>query len=182
MRVLVAEDEPNIAKLHKISFEESGHDVWVTHDGVECIETFKQEFEKKKKEVLREAQTFSLPEKAPFDVVILDYRMPRKDGMEVAREILNLAPQQRIIFVSAYVADTLQEAVKTLNKAVELVQKPYDMDELLSLAEDKAIWMELEKMNVNIPALRAMPLDHSTVLQLLDGLKKLQKGKGFSIS
>ena len=42
MKILVAEDEPTIAKLHKISFEEAGHDVFITHDGVECIEAFKE--------------------------------------------------------------------------------------------------------------------------------------------
>ena len=179
MKVLVAEDEPNIAKLHKISFEEAGHDVWVTRDGIECMETFMHALENEEKEK-RETDHFSLPEKAPFDVIILDYRMPKKDGMQVAKEILELVPQQRIIFVSAYVADTLQEAVKTLNKVVELVQKPYDMDELVALAEDKAIWKELEEMNVNVSELREMPLNHSTILQLLEGLKKLQKGRGLA--
>ena len=179
MKVLVAEDEPNIAKLHKISFEEAGHDVWVTHDGVECMDTFKAELEKQAKISRAEAETFRPPEKAPFDVIILDYRMPRKDGMQVAKEILDLVPQQRIIFVSAYVADTLQEAVKTLNRVVELVQKPYDIDDLISLAEDKAIWNEIQEMNVNVAELRKMPLNHSTILQLLEGLRKLQKGRGF---
>lgn len=179
MKVLVAEDEPNIAKLHKISFEEAGHDVWVTRDGVECMETFMHALENEEKGK-RETDRFSLPEKGPFDVIILDYRMPKRDGMQVAKEILELVPQQRIIFVSAYVADTLQEAVKTLNKVVELVQKPYDMDELVALAEDKAIWKELEEMNVNVSELREIPLNHNTILQLLEGLKKLQKGRGLA--
>jgi two-component system cell cycle response regulator CpdR len=179
MKVLVAEDEENIAKLHRISFEEAGHDVWITHDGVECINTFKEELEKQKKSAKVSEETFSLPGLTPFDVIILDYRMPKKDGMQVAREILDLVPQQRIIFVSAYVAETLQEAVKTLSRVVELVQKPYDMDELVSLAEDTAIWNELKEMNVNVAELRSMPLNHSTVLQLLEGLRKLQKGRGF---
>jgi CheY-like chemotaxis protein len=37
---------------------------------------------------------------SPFDVVVLDYRMPKKDGTEVAKEILDLNPNQRIIFES----------------------------------------------------------------------------------
>jgi CheY-like chemotaxis protein len=40
---------------------------------------------------------------SPFDVVVLDYKMPSKDGMEVAKEILQINPYQRIIFASAYV-------------------------------------------------------------------------------
>jgi CheY-like chemotaxis protein len=35
------------------------------------------------------------------DVVVLDYKMPGKDGMEVAKEILTINPDQRIIFASA---------------------------------------------------------------------------------
>ncbi|MDQ3967915.1 MAG: hypothetical protein M3275_05910 [Thermoproteota archaeon] len=36
-------------------------------------------------------------------VVILDYKMPKKDGLRVAKEILDMNPEQRIIFASAYV-------------------------------------------------------------------------------
>jgi hypothetical protein len=69
----------------------------------------------------------------------------------------------------------------TLNRVVELVQKPFDIDELISLVEDKAIWSELEKMNVNVSQLHELHVNHDTILQLLEGLKKLQKGKGLAI-
>jgi CheY-like chemotaxis protein len=182
MRILVAEDEPNIAKLHKMSFEGAGHDVFITHDGVECIEAYKQELQAHtKRRGWQEDRSASPVENPPFDVIILDYRMPRKDGMQVAREVLDLVSNQRIIFVSAYVVNTLQEAVMTLNRVVELVQKPFDIDELISLVEDKAIWSELEKMNVNVSQLQELHVNHDTILQLLEGLKKLQKGKGLAI-
>jgi response regulator RpfG family c-di-GMP phosphodiesterase len=38
-----------------------------------------------------------------LDAVILDYRIPRKDGIEVAKEILEINPKQRKTFASAYV-------------------------------------------------------------------------------
>jgi CheY-like chemotaxis protein len=60
-----------------------------------------------------------------FDVVILDYKMPKKDGLQVAKEILEINPDQRIIFASAYVIETLRESVKELKRVVELMQNPF---------------------------------------------------------
>jgi CheY-like chemotaxis protein len=38
----------------------------------------------------------------PFDAVILDYKMSKINGMQVAKEILAVNSHQRIIFASAY--------------------------------------------------------------------------------
>ncbi|UVS67770.1 response regulator [Nitrososphaera viennensis] len=174
MKILVAEDEPNIAKVYKISFEERGHEVIVTHNGVECLEEYNRH---------RLAESGGRNNNsivAPFDVVLLDYRMPKKDGMEVAREILALVPKQRIIFVSAYVLETLQDAVKTLSKVVEMMQKPFEIDDLVSLVEDTSIWKGLEELNVNIAELRKMNATHDQLLGLYQGLKAIQKGRGIA--
>ncbi|AIF84977.1 response regulator with CheY-like receiver, AAA-type ATPase, and DNA-binding domains [Candidatus Nitrososphaera evergladensis SR1] len=169
MKILVAEDEPNIAKVYKISFEERGHEVIVTHNGVECLEEYSRHLE----------QT-SGHNAAPFDVVLLDYRMPKKDGMEVAREILALVPKQRIIFVSAYVLETLQDSVKTLSRVVEMMQKPFEIDDLVSLVEDTSIWKGLEQLNVNVGELRKMNATHDQLLGLYEGLRAIQKGRGIA--
>ncbi len=169
MKILVAEDEPNIAKVYKISFEERGHDVIVTHNGMECLEEYHRYLEESRS-----------PLAAPFDVVLLDYRMPKKDGMEVAREILTLVPKQRIIFVSAYVLETLQDAVKTLSKVVEMMQKPFEIDDLISLVEDASIWSGLEQLNANVDEIRKMNATHDQLLGLYNGLRAIQKGRGIA--
>jgi CheY-like chemotaxis protein len=74
---------------------------------------------------------------SPFDAVVLDYRIPGKDGLHVAKEILELNPEQRIIFASAYVKETLEDSVKKLRTVVELMQKPFDADVLVDIIEDK---------------------------------------------
>jgi CheY-like chemotaxis protein len=51
--------------------------------------------------------------------------MPGMNGMDVAKEILEVSPHQRIIFASAYVEETLEESVKQLKQVVELMQKPF---------------------------------------------------------
>jgi response regulator RpfG family c-di-GMP phosphodiesterase len=73
---------------------------------------------------------------SPFDVVVLDYETPSKDGMEVAKEILQINPDQRIIFASAYVIKTLKDSVKELSRVVELLQKPFTMEAFVSTVED----------------------------------------------
>lgn len=169
LKILVAEDEPNIAKVYKIAFEQRGHEVIISYNGVECLAEYSRRLE--------EAH---IPNAVPFDVVLLDYRMPKKDGMEVAREILTLVPKQRIIFVSAYVLETLQDAVKTLSKVVEMMQKPFEIDDLVSLVEDTNIWKGLEELNVNVKELRKMNATHEQLLGLYHGLKAIQKGRGIS--
>ena len=86
----------------------------------------------------------------PFDVVVLDYKMPSKDGMEVAKEILQINPHQRIIFASAYVIETLKDSVKELNKVVELLQKPFTMEAFVSTVEDNEAYEGLKLLMVSI--------------------------------
>lgn len=54
----------------------------------------------------------------PFDVVVLDYKMPKLDGLQVAKQILNWNPMQRVIFASAFVMETLRDSVKELEQVV----------------------------------------------------------------
>jgi len=56
-----------------------------------------------------------LPEGQQFDAVILDYKMPDRNGLEVAKEILTINPHQRIILASAYLEQTLIDAIKELS-------------------------------------------------------------------
>src|SRR5919109_1574182 len=131
MRILVAEDEPDISRTYKLALEDNGHEVIVTENGEECLGVYSNELKRMKINAdnnsnnnnNKHPKTTSLySPSSPFDVVVLDYRMPKKDGMEVAKEILDLNPNQRIIFASAYVRDTLEDSVKQLNRVVELLQ------------------------------------------------------------
>jgi CheY-like chemotaxis protein len=101
--------------------------------------------------------------------------MPRKDGLQVAKEILALSPKQRIVFASAYVIETLAESVKQLGQVVELLQKPFDMDSFTSAIEDRGIYEELEKINVRVSNLKHSSMTHSQLVDLLAGIKKLEK-------
>ncbi len=63
--------------------------------------------------------------------------MPKKDGLQVAKEILEINPNQRIIFASAYVRETLGASVKELKREIKAIQKPFSMSALIDTIEDK---------------------------------------------
>src|SRR6059036_362106 len=108
MKILVAEDEPSIATQYETALKDRGHDVTVTPDGERCLEAFYGELEQQ--------ESSHKSRKPPFDAVILDYRMPKKDGMEVAKEILAIEPKQRILFASAYVLEMLVDSIQNLHQ------------------------------------------------------------------
>jgi len=92
--ILIAEDNEYTAKQYKTALEKNGHHVTMTNDGVECIELYSDE--------AKYGELFKRNKRPPFDVVLLDQNMPRKSGVEVAKEILKLRRNQRIIFLTAY--------------------------------------------------------------------------------
>jgi response regulator RpfG family c-di-GMP phosphodiesterase len=110
----------------------------------------------------------------PFDVVILDYKMPKMDGLEVAKEIFAINPHQRIIFASAYLRDTLLESVEKLNRLVEVLNKPFGRQDLIDAIEDKSIYLELQNMDIDID-LKKADLRHEQLKDTLDLLKKVKQ-------
>jgi DNA-binding response OmpR family regulator len=173
MKILVAEDEANIAMQYKAALEQKKHQVQLTYNGEQCLQSYYEELDR----FSEEKAAGKTRRRAPFDAVILDYRMPKKDGMEVAREILAIEPKQRVLFASAYVVDTLIESVKNLQQVVELLQKPFDLDEFVDLLEDKQIWAGLERLNVRVKEVKDLNPSHNEIRDLLEGLRKLQKGR-----
>ncbi|MFY3741432.1 MAG: DNA-binding response OmpR family regulator [Candidatus Nitrosomirales archaeon] len=168
MKILIAEDEPDIAMPYRIVLEKRNHQVMITDNGEACLEAYYDAQRRTPK-----------PDGTPFDAVVLDYRMPKKDGMEVAKEILAINPHQRIIFASAYVKDTLVDSVKQLKQVVELMQKPFELDALVDTVEDKEIYAGLEKLNVKVQQIKDLDPTHEQVRDLVDGLSKIMKNRTF---
>jgi predicted transcriptional regulator/CheY-like chemotaxis protein len=137
VRVLIAEDEPGIAQTYRIALESKGHVVTLTDNGEDCLTEYRQAAAKSDGKTL---------DRLPFDVVILDYRMPKKDGLGVAKEIFSINPGQRIIFASAYLKDVLVESLSSLGQVVELLHKPFDLDTLTNAVEDTNMKDKMERM------------------------------------
>lgn len=123
LNILVAEDNTFTATQYTKALEKNGHKVTVTKDGVECLEAYEKALE---------CSEFDSLDKNPFDVVLLDNNMPKKSGVEVAKEILDKRPGQRIIFASAYNINSLIKTPGNVPSSVEVLEKPFSLNAMIS--------------------------------------------------
>ena len=71
------------------------------------------------------------------DVVVMDVMMPKKDGVEACREIMESAPETRVLMLTASTEeDAVVEAVAA--GATGYLQKETDREQLLSAVRDVA--------------------------------------------
>jgi len=167
MKILIAEDELGVRETYKLMLESRGHIVTVTRDGSECLKVYNDTIA-----ALADNSEEYLAHNPPFDVVVLDHYMPNMDGLQAAKLILVANRHQRIIFASAYVKSTLEASVKQLHAVVELLEKPFDLDVLADVIEDKRVYEELKKTNLNVRQIKDPSIDQ--LKNLLQGLKKIQ--------
>lgn len=199
MRVLIAEDDPDIAALYKKALEKRSHSATITTNGEDCLKKYLDALYNMTFGVsspsssMSEIQTTKLDpslstgssvfrsvnKSAPYDVVILDYSMPSINGMEVAKEILAINFHQRVIFASSYVKETLEHSIKELKQVVELIQKPFSLKKLVDIIEDKGVYEDLRTLNIDVDLVKAANPTHEQILDLLERLKRIQKHRTF---
>jgi DNA-binding NtrC family response regulator len=130
IRVLVADDEKNLRELIVRELGRKGHDVEGVGDG--------------------EAALARLAE-VEFDVVVLDMKMPKREGIEVLRALATLPePPQVIVMTGFQDVSTAVEAMKL--GAYDYLTKPTKIEELDILVRKAAEKGQLLRDNV---ALRA---------------------------
>jgi len=118
MQILLAEDEPAIRTTCELLLKSNGHKVRLASDGHECLEIY---------------STFTNGHPDFFDLVILDYRMPIRDGLECAKEISAVNPRQKILLMTAYSTDDFRAKIGL--PTMRFLQKPFTGDELISAVE-----------------------------------------------
>ena len=136
IRILIADDDLDILGLYRNFLEAKGKEITLTTDGRKCVEAYKRKYNSQQSENY-------------FDVVILDQRMPFMTGLQAASEILDINPQQRIIFASGYIEKTLLDILTKLKRAIAVIEKPFSIDVLEHMINNVAIFEKLEKININ---------------------------------
>lgn len=108
MRILVVDDEKNIRLVLDQCLSAEGYQVDTAVSGEHAVEKFAA---------------------APYDLVILDMKMPGMDGIEVLRRIKRTAPAVPVIMVTGY--GSIETAVETMKLgAVDYLRKPFTPDEI----------------------------------------------------
>lgn len=171
MNILIADDEKDLLSQYEMFLSEKGHSITTCEDGEECIKTYKSQNEKIQKSNGSVEQV--------YDAVVLDYMMPKKNGIDVAKEILAVNPHQRIIFASGHIQNTFFESIQHLKQITEIMQKPFALQSLVDTIEDTEIYSELEKLNVDIAAMKELNPSHAQIKAYFDVLCRLQKGRTF---
>jgi CheY-like chemotaxis protein len=175
LNILIAEDEPDIAALYKTVLEKRKHKATITTNGEDCLKAYHEIYQRHRFSLEQELYHQSGSNNTSFDVVILDCKMPQINGIEVAKEILAVNPHQRIIFASAYIKDTVVDSIKNLRQVTtESVQKPFEIKQLIDLIEDKMVYEELKKLDVDIDVIKAVNPTHEQVSDLLGRLQNVQ--------
>jgi DNA-binding NtrC family response regulator len=108
-KILIVDDDKSIRRTLKDILEFEKYEVDEAEDGLTCIVKVKQE---------------------KFDVIILDIKMPKMDGMDAIDRLQDLCPDVPVIMISGHGdIDTAVEAVK--KGAFDFLSKPPDLNRLL---------------------------------------------------
>lgn len=107
-RILVVDDEMNIANSLKDILSDEGYDVSVTEDGLNALDMIQSD---------------------PPDLLLLDVWLPGMDGIEVLKTVKTYHPEIEVLVMSGH--GTIDTAVKaTKLGAFDFIEKPFSMDSL----------------------------------------------------
>ena len=109
MHLLIVEDEAGIVQFLKQGLEEEGYQVTSVSDGL---------------------KGFEITQKVHFDLILLDWMLPKMTGLELCKAIRLKNERTPILFLTA--KDTVQETIEGLKAgANDYIKKPFSFDELL---------------------------------------------------
>jgi two-component system, chemotaxis family, protein-glutamate methylesterase/glutaminase len=126
MKILIAEDDLVSARILQIFFSKQGEEVTVVQNGREALEELKNNY---------------------FDVLLTDWMMPEMDGIELVRNVKNMAsPLPVIIMFTAINSEQAKNHV--LNAGVDdYIVKPYKPTDVLACIKSHLLRKQSKKVS-----------------------------------
>lgn len=130
-KILIADDEKNIRIILSKTMENKGLDVTRASNGMEALDALKNH---------------------PFDLAILDIRMPEMSGLEILNHKNDFFQETPVIIITA--EDTMEHTIEAMKRgAYDYINKPFDIDELCLVVdralETKELKEEVKKLKNN---------------------------------
>jgi len=123
IKVLIVDDDERMIKALQDILEFKGFSVDLAKDGEEALDKVKQK---------------------DFDALVLDIILPKKDGMEVLKEVVTDKPQLPVIVISGH--GTIRLAVESTKLgAYDFLEKPLDAERVLITLKNAVEKYRLEK-------------------------------------
>ena len=131
-RILVIDDEESPRESMRFILKDR-YDVTLTESGANGLE--------------------ALGKNGPFDVVLLDMKMPQMDGLEVLSKILQFSPTMPVVMVTAITE--AKPAVQAMKMgAADYLNKPFDVDEIRLVVDrilkEKALEREVGRLRTEL--------------------------------
>lgn len=110
LKILILDDDVDVAEGLTDILELQGHDVTMVHDGASAIEAYQNN---------------------DYDIGFFDVKMPGMNGVESFLEIKKMKPEVKVFMMTGYsVEQLLEEALD--NGALGVMRKPFEVDELIA--------------------------------------------------
>ncbi len=111
VKIFIVDDDQSLQRLYILILTEAGFEIIDTAlNGKVAVEKF-----------------LSFKEKP--DIILMDHRMPIKNGLDAMSEILQIETHEKIIFASADI--NIKQKALSLG-ACEFIDKPFNMSKLLT--------------------------------------------------
>jgi two-component system response regulator PilR (NtrC family) len=125
-KILVADDEQSMREFLEIMLKKEGYKVSLASNGDEVVKLVDNDL---------------------FDLVLLDIRMPKLDGISALKKIKANAPETIVIMITAYAsADTAIKAMK--EGAYDYITKPFKVEEIKLIIKNALEKKNLQKENI----------------------------------